>query len=136
MAWNGELRHKKMVKSCESECWRAIIHLLVYKVKYIYRRIPQTTAVGPASIRLRDGDEIKFGEGPDGPRLGRGPSPILCNFHLAVARALNTSGAAELITQWKDEADDSDFPHVYLASEDFCRILDAQLLLSGQALIV
>jgi len=105
-------------------------------VKYIYRRVPHTTARGPVSIRLRDGDEIKFGGGPDGERLGRGPLPLLCNLQLAVARALKMSGAAELIAQWKDDADDGDFPHIYVASEEFCRILDAQLLLSGRALIV
>jgi hypothetical protein len=36
----------------------------------------------------------------------------------------------------KDEADDSDFPHVFIASEEFCRILDARLFLSGQAIVV
>jgi len=102
-------------------------------VKYIYRNIP-STADSPEIIRFRDGDEIKFGKGTDGKQLG-GPLPFLCNLHLAVARVLNMSGAAELIAQWKDDADDSDFPHVYLASEDFCEILDAQLLLSGRALI-
>jgi hypothetical protein len=28
-------------------------------------------------------------------------------------------------------ADDSDFPHSFLASENFCNILDAKLLLEG-----
>jgi len=102
-------------------------------VKYVYRNIGIAENT-PPTIRLQDGDEIKFGGGPDGERLRR-PLPIFCNLRLAIARVLKMSGAAELIAQWKDDADDSDFPHVYLASEDFCRILDAQLLLSGQALI-
>jgi len=105
-------------------------------VKYIYRRVPHTTASGPGWITLLDGDEIKFGRGPDGERLGRGPLPLLCSLQLAVARVLKMSGAAELIAQWKYDADDSEFPHIYLASEVFCGILDAQLLLSGRAMIM
>jgi hypothetical protein len=43
------------------------------------------------------------------------------------------SGAADVIAQLKDDADDSDFLHVYLASTDFANILTAKLLLdSGQ----
>jgi hypothetical protein len=32
------------------------------------------------------------------------------------------SGAADVIAQLKDDADDSDFPHVYLASTDFANM--------------
>jgi hypothetical protein len=126
---DGEMVRLQMLTCC--------YHLLVYKVKYIYRRVrvPPTTEPGPGIICLRDGDEIKFGGGPDGKTL-RGPSPLLGNLQLAVARVMKMSGAAELIAQWKDDADDSDFPHIYVASEEFCSVLDAQLLLSGQALIV
>ena len=84
---------------------------------------------------MKDGDEIAFGKGPDGERLDKGPNPILCNLHLAVARVLRASGAMDVITEWQDEADDSDFPHSFLASEEFCQILDAKLLLSGQAVV-
>jgi hypothetical protein len=61
---------------------------------------------------------------------------LLCNLQLAVARVLKTSGAAEMIDQWKEEGDDSDFPHVYLALTAFCNILDAKLLLSGRVVTV
>jgi hypothetical protein len=39
------------------------------------------------------------------------------------------SGAADIVAQLMEDADDSDFPHSFIASEDFCDILDAQLLL-------
>ena len=77
-----------------------------------------------------------FGQGPDGERLNKGPLPKLCNLQLAVARVLKMSAAADIILRLEDEADDSDFPHVFIASEEFCKILDARLLLSGQAMVV
>ena len=106
-----------------------------FKVAYTYRTIPKSTEAGPGFIRLRDGDSITFGNGPEASRLGTGPLPRLCNLQLAVARVFNNSGAAELIAQIKDEGDDSDFPHVYVASPAFCDVLTAQLLASGRALI-
>jgi hypothetical protein len=110
---------------------------LRHKVKYIYRKLSgDSTVAGPIPIYLRDGEEIKFGGGLEANRLGPGPDPLLCNLQLAVARVLKTSGAAELIMQWMKDADDSDFPHVYIASSDFCDILAAKLLLSGRALVV
>jgi len=45
------------------------------------------------------------------------------------------SGAADGILEWKDEADDSDFSRIFIASERFLDILDAKLLLSGGALV-
>jgi len=100
-------------------------------VKYIYRNVPYETGEGPGFIRLCDGDEIVFGGGPDAARLGSGPNPSLCNLRLAVARVLRMSGAAEIIAQIVDDGDDSDFPHVYIASSEFCNILTAQLQLAG-----
>jgi hypothetical protein len=108
--------------------------LTFYKVEYIYRNVPQTNS-SPMLVGLQDGDEIKFGEGPDGALLGQGPHPLLCNLHLAIARMLKMSGATDVIAQWKHDANDGDFPHVYLASEEFCKMLDAQLLLSGRTLV-
>ena len=69
-------------------------------------------------------------------RLGRGPSPALCNLQYAVVRVLRASGAPDVIAQPKDDhGDDSNFPHVYLALTDFPNILTAKLLLnSGQVL--
>lgn len=49
-----------------------------------------------------------FGLGSGGLRLGGGPLPLLCNLHLAVARILKMSGAAEVIAQLMEDADDSD----------------------------
>lgn len=77
-------------------------------VKYIYRRVPYCSDVGPVGIDLRDGDEIQFGGGTKGERLGRGPLPLLCNIRLAMARALHMSGAAEVVMQLKVDSDDSD----------------------------
>jgi hypothetical protein len=82
-------------------------------------------------IRLRDGDRIEFGLGTEGSRLRVGPLPLLCNLQLAVARVLKMSGAADIIARLMEDADDSDFPRNFLASENFCDILDAKLLLKG-----
>ncbi|KAF8330339.1 uncharacterized protein EI90DRAFT_3124372 [Cantharellus anzutake] len=103
--------------------------------KYIYRRVPYKTAKGPGIIRLRDGDQIVFGGGPEAARLGPGPNPLLCNVQLAVARTVRMSGAADIIAQMIDDGDDSDFPHVYIASPAFCDILTAQLQLAGGVLL-
>jgi hypothetical protein len=73
-------------------------YLPLFKVKYIYRNVPSNPSVGPGFIRLTDGQEIEFGNGPDGERLGKGPLPLLCNLRLAVTRVLKMSGAAEVIT--------------------------------------
>ena len=42
---------------------------------------------------------------------------------------MRMSGAVKVISQLIEDADDSDFPHVYLASDDFCDILKAKLVL-------
>ncbi|KAH9961286.1 hypothetical protein BC827DRAFT_1359354 [Russula dissimulans] len=104
-------------------------------VKYIYRRIPYETGEGPGFIRLCDGDEIVFGGGPEAARLGSGPDPLLCTLQLAVARVSMMSGAAEVIARIVDDGDDSDFPHVYIASPVFCDVLTAQLQLAGGVLL-
>ncbi|KAF5376509.1 hypothetical protein D9615_008688 [Tricholomella constricta] len=102
------------------------------KVKYIYRRVPSAVShPGPGTSKLRDGDEIVFGKGKEAAKLGSGPLPFFCNMHLAISRVLKMSGAAQTIAQLKEDADDSDFAHVFLSSSDFCDILDAQLLLAG-----
>lgn len=77
-------------------------------MKYIYRRVPYSLNVSPALINLRDGDEIHFGRGTKGNKLGRGPIPLLCNVQLAVARVLRMSGAAEEVMQLRQDSDDSD----------------------------
>lgn len=109
---------------------------LLNQVKYTYRRVPYSAAAGPGFIRLRDGDEILFGQGPEGDTFGIGPDPLLCNIQLAVARVLKMSGAVEVIAQLREDADDTDFPHNYVFSHEFCDLLTARLLLSGKALIV
>ena len=67
---------------------------------------------------------------PDSP----GPWPTPCNLQLAIARVLKMSGAADVILQCKEDADEGDLAHTFIASEQFCSILDARLL-SGQALL-
>ena len=99
------------------------------QIKYVYRRVPFVPDISPTSIRLRDGDRIEFGLGIEGSQLGAGHLPLLCNLQLAIARVLKMSGAADIIAQLIEEADDSDFPSSFLASEKFCDILDAKLLL-------
>ena len=97
-------------------------------MKYIFWRVPHEPDEGPAGINLRDGDEIHFGGGTQGERLGGGPLPLLCNVQLAVARVLHMSGAAGVIMQLKADSDDSDIPHSYVASDYFLNVLDAKLL--------
>jgi hypothetical protein len=98
--------------------------------KYIYRRIPAVDKIGPGINRLRVGDEIKFGTGRDGSKLGGGSLPLLCNLRLAVTRVLMMSGAvnAEAIAQLTEDADDSDFS---FASSDFFNVLTAKLALKN-----
>jgi hypothetical protein len=86
---------------------------------------------GPGFIKLRDGDEIRFGqgEGKDIEGFPGGPLPALCNLQYAVARVLRMSGAVDMIAQLKDDADDSDLPNV--APTDFANILTAKLLLNS-----
>jgi hypothetical protein len=100
-------------------------------VRYIYRRVPHSPGKGPGYIRFCDGNQVVFGGGPEAARLGSGPNPLLCNLQLAVARVLRMSGAAEVIAQMIEDGDDSDFPHVYIASPAFCNILTAQLQIAG-----
>src|SRR5882724_1333489 len=114
---DGELKPVKKAKKYvpEATCtWCTLTRFI--KVKYIYRRVPYSSEAGPAGINLRDGDEIRFGGGVKGETLGSGPLPLLCNVQLAVARVLYMSGAAEVVMQLKRDADDSDTPHVYVAS--------------------
>lgn len=111
-----------------------IIHNLI-QITYIFKTLLDGHDRGSGYINLNDGHEIPFGAGPDGAALNVGPSPMLCNLLCAVARVLRMSGAADLLPQLKNDADDSEFPHVYLASAELCNILSAKLLRAqGRAL--
>ena len=131
----GALSRARQIPEYEPEI-QHVLRLLTQTLKaYLYRRIPHSNEIGPGFILLRDGHQIPFGGGPESGRLGGGPNPRLCELQLAVARVFKMSGAAELITQIAEDADDSDFPHAYVASQAFCDILDAKLLASGRALL-
>jgi len=84
---------------------------------------------------LREGDEIRFGKGPEGKKLNNGPIPRLCNLRLAVARVLKMSGAADIILEWKDHADIDGHYRPFITSEEFCDMLDAKLFLSGRTIV-
>jgi len=90
---------------------------------------------GPGFIKLREGDEICFGRGVEGKTLKTGPIPRLCNLQLAVARVLKMSGAADIILEWKDQADDNGLFRLFISSEEICDMVDAKLLLSGSTLV-
>ncbi|KAF8133266.1 hypothetical protein EV363DRAFT_1397502 [Boletus edulis] len=106
------------------------------EVKYIFRLVPTKPNIrGPGFITLKDGDEIQFGKGAEGKKLGNGPLPKLCNLQLAVARVLKTSGAADIILEWKDDADDDGCYRLFSASEEFRKMFDAKLFLSGRAVV-
>ena len=132
LEWGIEAREEN--GNVRSGSYSNATNFYIAKVKYIYRRVPYSPNPGPKPIPLKDGDEIIFGSGPDGMLLNEGPLPRLCNLHLTIARVLKMSGAADIIFGWKNQADDDGFPHVFIASEEFCNILDARLLLSGHTL--
>ena len=109
--------------------------LSLFQTQYIYREVfPSENDESAWPVKKVDGEIISFGMGTEGTQLGGGPLPYLCNLKLAVARVMHMSGAADVILQWKDEANDDGMPHNFIASEEFCDILDARLLLSGQVL--
>ncbi|KAH0827510.1 hypothetical protein J3R83DRAFT_4223 [Lanmaoa asiatica] len=98
--------------------------------------VPTDSNIGaPGFIALKEGDEIKFGEGDEGKKLNNGPIPILCNLRLAVARVIKMSGAADVILEWKDHADDDGCYRLFIASDEFCDMLDAKFFLSGRAVV-
>jgi hypothetical protein len=134
LRWGIEAQNENGLVRISSSIGADITNI-VCKVKYIYRRIPHAPARGPGFIRLQDGEEIEFGGGPEAKQLGPGPLPLLCNIRLAVARALKMTGAAGLIAELKEDADDGEILPIYLSSDDFSRILSAMLLVSGRALI-
>ena len=76
--------------------------------KYIFRIVrPKDVS---STIELKDGDEICFGCGPaEGSWIDK-PNPDYCNIRLAIARALDACGAADVITEiyGDDEDDDND----------------------------
>ena len=108
--------------------------LTFLKVTYIFRKLVRPGISGPGFIRLRDGDEIPFGIGKK-EEPGGGPSPALCNLRYAVARVLRMCGAADVVEQLKDDADDSDLAYIRPASTDFTTILTAKLLLNSAQLV-
>jgi hypothetical protein len=116
--------------------WTGFVIPDFVKVTYTFRKLLRKDSPGPGLVKLKDGDKIQFGQGKaeDIEKLGEGPLPTLCNLRYAVARVFRVSGAADVIAQLKDDADDSDIP-LYLASTDFASILTAKLLLnSGQVI--
>lgn len=60
------------------------------------------------TVRLRDGDEIKFGAGTGG-RLLPFPDPRICNLHLAVCRVSSACGISEIFDQFLSDDDDDRF---------------------------
>ncbi|KAF9526127.1 hypothetical protein CPB83DRAFT_896432 [Crepidotus variabilis] len=97
------------------------------QVKYVYPNVPSSSK--PDMINLDDGQEIVFGGGDDGVKLGKGPLPLLCNILLTLARVLQMSGAADIILQMQEDADDSNLGHSYIASDLRFDILRSKLLL-------
>jgi len=102
------------------------------KATYTFRKLLRKDSPGPGVVKFKDRDEIRFGQGnaKDIEKLGGGPLPVLCNLQYAVARVLRMSGAADVIAQLKDDADDSDIP-LNLTLTDFANILTAKLLLNS-----
>ena len=91
--------------------------------------------LGPRFINLREGDEVCFRWGVEGKKLGTGPIPCLCNLQLAVAHVLKMSGAADIILEWKDQADDDGLFRLFISFKEFCDMVDAKLLLLGRTVV-
>ena len=45
------------------------------------------------------------------------------------------SGAADIVSEWKEQADDDGYSRLFISSEEFCDMLDAKLFLSGRATV-
>ncbi|KAH9987603.1 hypothetical protein BJV74DRAFT_841102, partial [Russula compacta] len=100
------------------------------EVKYFFRTNPTVPQKrGPGIITLREGDEIQFRRGPNGEQLNKGPIARLCNLQLAVARVMKMSGAADIILEWKRQADDEGFPRLFISSEEFWLWLHSSLFM-------
>ena len=82
------------------------IQPLNYYWKQTTYRFRQVVPASP-TIRREDGDVISFNGGTDGTMI-EGPDPAFCNLHLAIARVLHASGAADIIAQVYGD-DDDDF---------------------------
>ncbi|KAF8340547.1 uncharacterized protein EI90DRAFT_3117067 [Cantharellus anzutake] len=83
--------------------WGIEARLVDHKWNYYFRVVrPKEVA---ATIYLRDGDEMGFGQGvgSDGIPL---PDPRICNLHLAIARVFAASGAAEVFDKYLEDDDD------------------------------
>ncbi|RDB15278.1 hypothetical protein Hypma_004791 [Hypsizygus marmoreus] len=79
---------------------------------------------------LNDGDEIAFGRGPEGARLGPGPHPRLCNLRLAIMRVFQDSGAMPVMADLEEGANNryvNCFPRDLL-SPHFCDVLSRTLM--------
>lgn len=96
--------------------------------KYFYRTVRPDDVAG--TIKLRDGDEIPFGQGNRTIDL---PDPCICNVHLAVARASHACGASEIFNEYADGGDDEDhmvpvyFGGPYIGDDVLMRIIEARL---------
>jgi len=71
---------------------------------YRFRRVAQ---VSPTICR-KDGDVISFNSGMNGTMID-GPDPVFCNLHLAIARVLHASGAADIIAEVYSDDNGEDF---------------------------
>ncbi|KAG5341966.1 hypothetical protein E4T56_gene299 [Termitomyces sp. T112] len=105
------------------------------QVTYYFKTFETGNMHRAGSVLLRDGDEITFGQGPEGAQYRNGPHPILCNLRLAVSRALHTSGAAEFISQLMHDAGDFDCRRITIKDHHFHEVLSAKLLICGRAQI-
>ncbi|KAG6901144.1 hypothetical protein C0995_016510 [Termitomyces sp. Mi166 len=108
----------------------------VNHVTYYFKTFETGNTHRTGSVFLRDGDEIIFGQGPEGAQYRNGPHPILCNLRLAVSRALYTSGAVEFISQLMHDADDIDCRRITIKDQQFHEVLSAKLLICGRAQMV
>ncbi|KAK9364824.1 hypothetical protein V1509DRAFT_572231, partial [Lipomyces kononenkoae] len=64
--------------------------------RYALRKVVARRALGPFISRCQDGEELVFGNGPEGSIIDL-PDGELFNIHLAIANVLHASGAGEVI---------------------------------------
>ena len=80
--------------------------LTPWQWKYFFREVRPEEIAG--TINLVEGQEIIFRGGPsDGEGIDK-PDPEYCNIKLALARALNACGAADIIAEMYGDDDDNE----------------------------
>ena len=91
---------------------------MLWQWKYFFREVHPKEIAG--TINLVEGQEIIFRCGPSDGEVIDKPDPEYCNIKLALAHAMNTCGAADIIAEMygdnnNDEAIGLSFPMMFFS---------------------